>query len=60
MRYLLDTDHLSILQRQTGQDYNVNSEDCRSSTRRANYPVYTFLSVGLRVAATPTAFLCQN
>lgn len=31
MRYLLDTDHLSVLQRQTGQDYS------NLSTRMAHY-----------------------
>jgi hypothetical protein len=36
MRYLLDTDHLSILQRQTGQDYN------NLSTRMAHYPLSDF------------------
>ena len=36
MRYLLDTDHLSILQRQTGQDYNS------LSTRMAHYPLSDF------------------
>jgi tRNA(fMet)-specific endonuclease VapC len=36
MKYLLDTDHLSILQRQTGQDY-INL-----STRMAHYPLLDF------------------
>jgi tRNA(fMet)-specific endonuclease VapC len=36
MRYLLDTDHLSILQRQAGQDYN------NLSTRMAHYPLSDF------------------
>jgi len=36
MKYLLDTDHLSILQRQVGQGY-VNL-----STRMANYPLSDF------------------
>jgi len=36
MKYLLDTDHLSILQRQTGQDY-VNL-----STRMADHPLLDF------------------
>ncbi|NET40338.1 MAG: type II toxin-antitoxin system VapC family toxin [Cyanothece sp. SIO1E1] len=36
MRYLLDTDHLSILQRQTGQDYS------NLSTRIAQYPLSDF------------------
>ena len=36
MRYLLDTDHLSILQRQTGQDYT------NLSTRIAPYPPSDF------------------
>ncbi|MBD2455456.1 type II toxin-antitoxin system VapC family toxin [Nostoc sp. FACHB-87] len=36
MRYLLDTDHLSILQRQAGQDY-INL-----STRIAHYPLSDF------------------
>mgnify|MGYP001796504600 CR=1 FL=1 len=36
MKYLLDTDHLSILQRQAGQDY-INL-----STRMANYPISDF------------------
>ena len=36
MKYLLDTDHLSILQRQTGKDY-INL-----STRMANYPLSDF------------------
>ncbi|NER92471.1 MAG: type II toxin-antitoxin system VapC family toxin [Symploca sp. SIO1B1] len=36
MRYLLDTDHLSILQRQAGQDYN------RLSRRMANHPLSDF------------------
>ena len=36
MRYLLDTDHLSILQRQAGQEY-INL-----STRMASYPVSDF------------------
>ncbi len=36
MKYLLDTDHLSIIQRQTGQDY-VNL-----STRMAQYPLSDF------------------
>jgi len=36
VKYLLDTDHLSILQRQSGQAY-VNL-----STRMANYPVSDF------------------
>ncbi|MBV9389986.1 MAG: hypothetical protein JOZ78_26485 [Chroococcidiopsidaceae cyanobacterium CP_BM_ER_R8_30] len=36
MRYLLDTDHLSILQRQAGQDYT------NLSTRMAGYPLSDF------------------
>jgi tRNA(fMet)-specific endonuclease VapC len=36
MKYLLDTDHLSILQRQAGQDY-INL-----SARMANYPLSDF------------------
>jgi tRNA(fMet)-specific endonuclease VapC len=36
MKYLLDTDHLSILQRQAGQDY-INL-----STRMAQYPLSDF------------------
>jgi tRNA(fMet)-specific endonuclease VapC len=36
MKYLLDTDHLSILQRQIGQDY-INL-----STRMAYYPISDF------------------
>jgi tRNA(fMet)-specific endonuclease VapC len=36
MKYLLDTDHLSIIQRQTGQDY-INL-----STRMAQYPLSDF------------------
>lgn len=36
MRYLLDTDHLSILQRQAGQDYT------NLSTRMARYPLSDF------------------
>ncbi len=36
MKYLLDTDHLSILQRQTGQDY-INI-----SARMAQYPLSDF------------------
>ncbi len=36
MKYLLDTDHLSILQRQTGKDYS------NLSTRMANYPLSYF------------------
>jgi len=36
MKYLLDTDHLSILQRQAGQDY-INL-----STRMAHYPLSDF------------------
>ena len=36
MKYLLDTDHLSIIQRQTGQDY-VNL-----STHMAQYPLSDF------------------
>jgi len=36
MRYLLDTDHLSILQRQAEQDYN------RLSRRMANHPLSDF------------------
>jgi tRNA(fMet)-specific endonuclease VapC len=36
MKYLLDTDHLSILQRQAGQDY-INL-----STRMAGYPLSDF------------------
>jgi tRNA(fMet)-specific endonuclease VapC len=36
MKYLLDTDHLSIIQRQTGQDY-VNL-----SSRMARYPLSDF------------------
>ncbi|MEC4804845.1 MAG: type II toxin-antitoxin system VapC family toxin [Jaaginema sp. PMC 1079.18] len=36
MKYLLDTDHLSILQRQTGQDYR------NLVTRMAQYPLSDF------------------
>ncbi|MFB2833564.1 type II toxin-antitoxin system VapC family toxin [Floridanema evergladense] len=36
MKYLLDTDHLSILQRQTGRDYS------NLSTRMAQYPLSDF------------------
>ncbi|MGK7877362.1 MAG: type II toxin-antitoxin system VapC family toxin [Xenococcaceae cyanobacterium] len=36
MKYLLDTDHLSILQRQTGKDYD------NLKTRMAFYPVSDF------------------
>lgn len=36
MKYLLDTDHLSVIQRQTGQDY-INL-----STRMAQYPLSDF------------------
>lgn len=36
MKYLLDTDHLSILQRQTGKDYT------NLSTRMAQYPLSDF------------------
>jgi tRNA(fMet)-specific endonuclease VapC len=36
MKYLLDTDHLSILQRQTGQDYS------NLSTRMTRYPLSDF------------------
>jgi tRNA(fMet)-specific endonuclease VapC len=36
MKYLLDTDHLSILQRQVGQDY------LNLSTRMAYYPLSDF------------------
>ncbi len=36
MKYLLDTDHLSILQRQVGQDYT------NLSTRMAHYPPSDF------------------
>ncbi|MBW4555000.1 MAG: hypothetical protein KME59_03505 [Trichormus sp. ATA11-4-KO1] len=36
MKYLLDTDHLSILQRQAGQDYTS------LSTRMAHYPLSDF------------------
>jgi tRNA(fMet)-specific endonuclease VapC len=36
MKYLLDTDHLSILQRQTGQDY------IHLSTRMAQHPLSDF------------------
>ncbi|YAF97668.1 MAG: type II toxin-antitoxin system VapC family toxin [Nodularia sp. CChRGM 3473] len=36
MKYLLDTDHLSILQRQAGQDYT------NLSTRMAHYPLSDF------------------
>ena len=36
MKYLLDTDHLSVLQRQAGQDYN------NLSTRMAQYPLSDF------------------
>lgn len=36
MKYLLDTDHLSILQRQTGTDYS------NLSTRMAQYPLSDF------------------
>jgi tRNA(fMet)-specific endonuclease VapC len=36
MRYLLDTDHLSILQRQAGQDYS------HLSTRMVHYPLSDF------------------
>ncbi len=38
MRYLLDTDHLSILQRQSGEDY------VSLSTRMAGYPVSDFVT----------------
>jgi len=36
MRYLLDTDHLSIIQRETGQDYT------NLSTRMARHPLSDF------------------
>lgn len=36
MKYLLDTDHLSILQRQTGKDYS------NLATRMAQYPLSDF------------------
>ena len=36
MKYLLDTDHLSIIQRQTGQDY------LNLSTRMSQYPLSDF------------------
>ena len=36
MKYLLDTDHLSILQRQTGKDFN------NLSTRMVQYPLSDF------------------
>lgn len=36
MRYLLDTDHLSILQRRAGQDYT------NLSSRMARYPLSDF------------------
>ncbi|MFB2771954.1 type II toxin-antitoxin system VapC family toxin [Pelatocladus sp. BLCC-F211] len=36
MKYLLDTDHLSIIQRQTGQDY------LNLSTRMTQYPLSEF------------------
>jgi tRNA(fMet)-specific endonuclease VapC len=36
MRYLLDTDHLSIIQRETGQDYE------NLSTRMAQHPLSDF------------------
>lgn len=36
MKYLLDTDHLSVLQRQTGKDYT------NLSTRMAHYPLSDF------------------
>ncbi len=36
MKYLLDTDHLSILQRQIGQDYT------NLSTRMPHYPISEF------------------
>jgi tRNA(fMet)-specific endonuclease VapC len=36
VRYLLDTDHLSILQRQAGQDYS------NLSTRMTHYPLSDF------------------
>ncbi|MBW4631962.1 MAG: type II toxin-antitoxin system VapC family toxin [Iphinoe sp. HA4291-MV1] len=36
MKYLLDTDHLSILQRQVGKDYN------NLSTRMSHYPLSDF------------------
>jgi tRNA(fMet)-specific endonuclease VapC len=36
MKYLLDTDHLSILQRQMGKDYS------NLSTRMAHYPLSDF------------------
>ncbi|PSB18663.1 twitching motility protein PilT [Phormidesmis priestleyi ULC007] len=36
MKYLLDTDHLSILQRQAGQDYT------NLSSRMAHYPLSDF------------------
>jgi tRNA(fMet)-specific endonuclease VapC len=36
MRYLLDTDHLSVLQRQSGRDYS------NFSSRMAQYPISDF------------------
>ncbi len=36
MKYLLDTDHLSVLQRQAGKDYN------NLSTRMAHHPLSDF------------------
>jgi hypothetical protein len=36
MKYLLDTDHLSILQRQAGRDFS------NLSTRMAQYPLSEF------------------
>lgn len=36
MKYLLDTDHLSVLQRQAGKDYS------NLSTRMAHYPLSEF------------------
>ena len=36
MKYLLDTDHLSVLQRQTGKDYS------NLSTRMAHHPLSDF------------------
>jgi tRNA(fMet)-specific endonuclease VapC len=36
MRYLLDTDHLSVLQRQSGKDYS------NFSARMAQYPISDF------------------
>ncbi|MCL1474161.1 type II toxin-antitoxin system VapC family toxin [Argonema antarcticum] len=37
MKYLLDTDHLSVLQRQTGKDYS------NLATRMAHHPLSDFV-----------------